>query len=209
MLMSSAVRYRQRTVLARQVFFNCSCAAGGAAPGATADKWRSSNGVMEFSSASQSRIIPIERAGENFANGGCDFGSEFGAGATDEQLLFRRWEVFVCRRHHFPRKSATSKYYAICTDATGGFFARRYRQRRARITWRKKVKMALALSTRRPIFSKRTRKSLRIQACGGANHLEILVVIEEEFLCFAARAQGAIAPILDGVQKHSRPQAAR
>jgi hypothetical protein len=36
--------------------------------------------------------------------------------------------VFVCRRHHFPCKSATSKYYAICTDATGGFFARRYSQ---------------------------------------------------------------------------------
>ena len=128
MLKSSAVRYRHRTVLARHVFFSCCWAAGGAAPGATAARWRSSSGRDGVFFGLPEQVIPIQLAGKNFADTGGDFGGDLGPSATDEQLLFRAWKVFVCRRHYFPRESATRKYYAICADTAGGFFARRYRR---------------------------------------------------------------------------------
>src|SRR5277367_3278995 len=51
-------------------------------------------------------------------------------------------------------------------------------------------------------------KILPVQAGSRTDHLEILVVVEEEILSFAAGPQAAIAPIFHGVDDHCRPQPA-
>ena len=207
MLKSSAVRYRHRTVLARHVFFSCCWAAGGAAPGATAARWRSSSGVTEFSPAFPEQVIPIQLAGKNFADAGGDFGGDLDPSATDEQLLFGAWKVFVCRRHYFPRESATWKYYAICADTAGGSSRAVTGECRANYV-AKKSGMARAVRTRRPIFSRRARKSFESNPAAVQTISKIFVVLKKKYLRFAPGTQGAGAPVFDGIQKNSRPQSA-
>src|SRR5271155_4255808 len=203
---SSAVRYRQRTVLARQVFFSCSCAAGGATPGATADRWRWSKGAMEFSSASQSRESqstgPARMLRMVLAISGVIWvRAQQTSKCFSGHGMLSFAGVIISRAN--PRWGNTTLFARMPREDSSRAVGEPARELcgETKREWRARLDAAANLQQAHA-------KIAKIQSRVGAHHLEIFVVIKQKSLRFAARAQRAIAPVLDGVQEHGRPQAA-